>query len=370
MKNHSKLSISVKNLILVLVCMISVCISGMPHPSYATTQDDLDRKNAELEDLRERQSALSSDLTELTSQLDIAGRRLSEIDAGITAKQAEMDALQIELDRLDAEKNQQYSTMKLRIQYMYEHSTEDTLELLLQSKSLSELLTRTEYIRQISEYDRRMLAQLEDIFTQETQTQQALAADLEQLNNLKAQAAEEERRVKQLVAETQTKILQNDSAIAETEQLALQYEQQIEADRIAQEEAERNAAQPGGNGPVDNTPVDYDASDLAMLAAIIECEAGNQSYHGMLAVGSVVINRVNNTRFPSSISGVILAAGQFSPVASGRFSIVLARGARAQCVQAAQDVLSGNIVINALYFHVYRPGIDLGGTVIGDHVFF
>ena len=107
-----------------------------------------------------------------------------------------------------------------------------------------------------------------------------------------------------------------------------------------------------------------------MLAAIIEWEAGNQSYEGKLAVGRVVVNRVNSPRFANSISGVIYASGQFTPVASGRFTIVLSRGASASCVQAAQEVLNGNVTINALYFHVYRSGIDTYGTVIGDHIFY
>ena len=107
-----------------------------------------------------------------------------------------------------------------------------------------------------------------------------------------------------------------------------------------------------------------------MLAAIIECEAGNQPYEGKLAVGSVVINRVNSPRFANSISGVLYAPGQFTPVASGRFTIVLARGASAVCVQAAQEVLNGNITIDAHYFHMYRSGIDTYGTIIRDHIFF
>ena len=61
---------------------------------------------------------------------------------------------------------------------------------------------------------------------------------------------------------------------------------------------------------------------------------------------------------------------QLTPVASGRFTIVLSRGASASCVQAAQEVLNGNVTINALYFHVYRSGIDTYGTVIGDHIFY
>ena len=121
---------------------------------------------------------------------------------------------------------------------------------------------------------------------------------------------------------------------------------------------------------INNTPVNYDTSDLAMMAAIIECEAGNQSYEGKLAVGSVIVNRINSPKFGNTLQAVLYAPSQFSPVASGRFAIVLARGADAECTKAAKEVLNGHITINALYFHMYNSEVDKGGTVIGDHVFY
>ena len=87
------------------------------------------------------------------------------------------------------------------------------------------------------------------------------------------------------------------------------------------------------------------------------------------AVGSVVVNRINSPRFGNTLQAVLYAPSQFSPVASGRFSIVLARGANEECTRAAKEVLDGHITINALYFHVYNSEVDTGGTVIGDHVF-
>ena len=78
-----------------------------------------------------------------------------------------------------------------------------------------------------------------------------------------------------------------------------------------------------------------------MLAALIECEAGGESYTGMVAVGAVVVNRVNSGSFPNSVSGVIYQGGQFTPVATGTFQSVLSRGARSDCYAAAQAALSG-----------------------------
>ena len=80
-------------------------------------------------------------------------------------------------------------------------------------------------------------------------------------------------------------------------------------------------------------------SELALLAAIIQCEAGGESHTGKVAVGAVIMNRVRSSQFPNSITEVVYQSGQFSPVASGILSSVLSQGARSDCYQAAQEAL-------------------------------
>lgn len=108
--------------------------------------------------------------------------------------------------------------------------------------------------------------------------------------------------------------------------------------------------------------ISADSNDVAMLAALIECEAGGESYTGMVAVGAVVVNRVNSGSFPNSISGVIYQSGQFTPVATGTFQSVLSRGARSDCYAAAQAALAGESPVGGcLYFNSgYGSGIQIG----------
>ena len=108
--------------------------------------------------------------------------------------------------------------------------------------------------------------------------------------------------------------------------------------------------------------ISADSNDVAMLAALMECEAGGESYTGMVAVGAVVVNRVNSGSFPNSISGVIYQSGQFTPVATGTFQSVLARGARSDCYAAAQAALAGESPVGGcLYFNSgYGSGIQIG----------
>lgn len=379
-----------------LLISFAFIIAASPSVYFADTQNDYDNANKRLEELKKQQQGLSSELSGLTTQLSQSGEKIEQLDKQITDKQSELDSIQSDLDTLSGQKNEQYNAMKLRIKYMYEHNAASTLEFLVDSGSLSDFLVKTEYVQKISEYDRNMLEKFKNLIMEENTLKEQMDSDMKQLTALKDDASKEESKLKQLIYDKKNQIDISSNNINEAEQLALQCEQQLEQEKIerqraqeaAAKEAERqaeeaarknsqtdgsgtnNGSSDSGSAPVNTTPINYDASDLSMLAAIIECEAGNQSYEGMLAVGSVVINRVHSPRFANTISGVITAPYQFTPVMSGRFAIVLERGAKQTCVNAAQDVLNGKITINALYFHVYRGSIDDDGTVIGDHVFF
>lgn len=384
----------------IMAATFAVPFFAYPDQLMADTQDDLDAVNKQLEELRNKQSELNESYGELNENLSASGEKIASIEDAINAKQTEIDRSNKDIASMQEEIDQQYAAMKLRIQFMYENNNATILSTLLSAESLSDLLSKSEYIQQISNYDHQKMQELSDLLASLKETQAKLEQEMAELVTLKDDAAREADNFAVLLSQCQTELDTTSDSITDAEALALEYEKQIEqemlerqrremealeAARKAQEEADKannagNSGNTGGNSSSGSAMVDqnalnnvlknHTAEDVAMLAAIIECEAGNQSYEGKCAVGSVVINRVADPRFANSISGVIYAPYQFSPVASGRFAIVLARGANAACTQAAVDVLNGYININALYFHVYDSSVDVGGTVIGDHVFY
>ena len=104
------------------------------------------------------------------------------------------------------------------------------------------------------------------------------------------------------------------------------------------------------------------ASDLDLLAAIIWCEAGNQPYDGMVAVGQVVMNRVNSSSFPNTIAEVLNQPGQFTPSSSGSLQAAINAGVNSNCYAAAQDALNGAAPVPGypLYFNTHSGSYKLG----------
>lgn len=130
-----------------------------------------------------------------------------------------------------------------------------------------------------------------------------------------------------------------------------------------------------GSGKVQASPgrqnsggIPAGTSDATLLAALIQCEAGSESYEGQLAVGAVVVNRVKSSSYPNTISDVIFASGQFTPAGSGKLARVVSGGnISSSCVQAANEALSGVTNVGSAT-HFRRAG-GREGIVIGNHVF-
>lgn len=126
------------------------------------------------------------------------------------------------------------------------------------------------------------------------------------------------------------------------------------------EEAERKRKENRG-------AVAADADEVRLLGALIYCEAGNQSYEGMVGVGAVVMNRVKSGAYPNTIHAVIYSSGQFTPAMTGKVAKVYEGNIPEICLQAAQAAINGETTVgDATYFR--RAG-RREGYVLGDHVF-
>jgi peptidoglycan hydrolase CwlO-like protein len=364
-----------------------------------------EEQQSQLDSLKEYQINLSDELTELNNGLQEISNELADTQDEIAAKNVEIEAAESRIAELTTRSESQYEAMKKRVQYMYENGNQSYLELLLGASSFSDFLNRMEYAKSIYDYDRQELSDYQDTLAELKQQKEDLETAKEELLAAEQTKQEQKSKADSLVAAQQEKISAAKSDVADAEmeiadtdaEIARQkaYEEELETqkakeDAARQEEIKRqeeelinsqqpaasdNNANPDGTSTGDNTTGSdasgggtVNASDVAMLAALIQCEAGGESYEGKLAVGSVVMNRVDSSYFPDTVVGVIYQSGQFSPVASGRFAVVLSSGADASCVQAATEVLAGTRTLNCLYFR--RNNGLINGTVIGNHVFY
>ena len=87
-----------------------------------------------------------------------------------------------------------------------------------------------------------------------------------------------------------------------------------------------------------STAAGSNSSDVALLARLISAEARGEPYAGQVAVGAVVLNRMEHPSFPNTLSGVIYQSGAFTCVSDGQFNEPVDSG----CYQAARDAFNGS----------------------------
>ncbi len=114
------------------------------------------------------------------------------------------------------------------------------------------------------------------------------------------------------------------------------------------------------------------SNDEYLLARIISAEARGEPYSGQVAVGAVVLNRVDHPSFPNTIAGVIYQRGAFTALDDGQFDQPIADSA----YRAAREALAGSDPTGGCIYY-YNPQTATNAwirtlpitTRIGKHVF-
>jgi len=323
------------------------------------------------------QNSLLGELGSLNDELMQIGDNLERLESDIDTKEQEIaDTQQLLEDAIQTEQ-EQYESMKKRIQFMYENGESTYLELIFSSKSWGDFLNKSEYIESINAYDRKMLNQYKEVREVITEAKIKLDGELVELEGLEQAAVAEQERVSVLVSDTSKSVQKYENQIADAEAaiadyeamleeqeediaaLQKQYEQELALSKLAAQSAWRDVSQ-----------VTFAEGDRYLLANLIYCEAGGEPYEGQVAVGAVVMNRVLSSKFPDTVSGVIYQRKQFSPVASGRLTAALAvNKATPKCYKAADEAMAGvTNVGQCLFFRTPKPGLT--GISIGGHIFY
>lgn len=245
------------------------CCSLAVFPAFATKSSltDAKKKKTAIEQEMKRAKetlakleALKGDAVAYVKQMDATletlSEELSQLSTDIEAKEEQIAITTTELQAAEVTEAEQYEAMKLRIKYMYEKGDSSYVDLLLQARSLSELLNKAEYIGKISEYDREKLDEYIATKAQIAETKVVLETEHEELLDLQEQTEAKHASVEELLAAKQAELKSVESQIDAAEADVTEYQKDlkmqedsikaIEAEIKRQEEAAKKKAQASG----------------------------------------------------------------------------------------------------------------------------
>ena len=315
------------------------------------------RHTAEI--LLEEIQKVNEQMAEQAAGIEEANQEIARIDEEIAANEEAI--IQAEAD---LEEEKQYFAQVLKFVYESKES-EDEFSFIMGADDTMDIVNRSEYTSCFSGY-------INDIILKMQTSKNDITSKGYELSDLRADR-ETELKAYESGMQSLTDEINELSGLME------------EAEAKADDAEERSVLEGKSyDGSMSDVEYDGDGTDyyyvgeypytdeeLTLLAGIIECEAGSVSYPGMIAVGSVVMNRVASPNFANTIEGVIYAPYQFEPVSVGTYAVVLSRGPAESCYAAAREVLEGKRNVPNFYFKAawYAEAHGISGVNIGGNVF-
>jgi len=251
------------------VLLSGLCCLLLVFPAMATKsglEDAKKKKNALQEEMKRAEATvrnlenLKGDVVAYVKKLDASlaaiTDELTKLDADISSKEEQIALTQQELAEAEVIEAGQYESMKLRIKYMYEKGDSSYVDLLMESRSLSELLNKAEYIGKISEYDRMKLDEYVATKERIAETEQVLEQEHAELLDLQEQTEAKHASVEELLAAKQSELKKVEAQLADAEDAVSEYQKDlkkqedsikaIEAELKRQEEAAKKKAESSG----------------------------------------------------------------------------------------------------------------------------
>ncbi len=213
----------------------------------AQLEKALKEAQSTIEDLKDSKGDIESKVTELNQQLMDISARITDLENQLTAKSEDIQETKDELAGAKEREAQQYTDMKVRIQFMYENGQTSYLEALLSSRNISEFLNSADYIAQIQSYDRQKLTEYQDTVESIVNLEAQLEQEYTDLEALKSTVESNKATVAAMMRQKESELADISGDIEDAQSDADYYAAEIQAQEeliaaIKRAEAEKAAA--------------------------------------------------------------------------------------------------------------------------------
>ena len=268
--------------------LLLLCLS---FPAYGTKKEleaekektsviEEEKKKVEdtLKNLEGQKADTESYVRQLDQEMAAISSQLEELSGQIADKESEIAVTQEELSAAQEAEVQQYDAMKLRIKYMYEKGDTTFIDLILESKSISQLLNRAEYISQISQYDRQMLDEYAATRQTIADNEAKLESERADLLALQESTQAKHNSVEELLAAKEEQLKSYETQIASAQSQINAYEQDLAAQesKIRQIEEEMQKAEEEARKKAESSGTSYTVKSLGNTKFIWPCPSSSR----------------------------------------------------------------------------------------------
>lgn len=225
---------------LISLLLVGVLCFGLAGEVNASSISETKKK---AEELKDKKKSAEAEKESISGQLNTLLSEMETMKTTIEKKEEEISEKEDELIQAQVDENDQYESMKKRIKYMYENGNAQFVEILCESKDLSDFLNKSEYISTISEYDRDMLRQFQKIVKKVEKQEAELKAEKKEMETLQDELIEKQSSMETLLATKNKEIESLKKEISENDTKLKALEEAAKAaEEAARKKAEAEAA--------------------------------------------------------------------------------------------------------------------------------
>lgn len=267
---HKKIHVKTKNkicaavLVFVLAGSLTAGACAVPNV-YAKTEAEKKRdaykkklkaKNSDIANIKDSQSDVKDSIIAAAAKMKTLLSKQEQLKSDIKDKQNEVEQANKKLEEAKEEEQNQYDAMKLRIQYLYENSTDNSIwSAILESNGLSDMLNRIEYATDLYKSDRELMTSYQNAVKKVEDWTMQLADEMDSLLALQDKYQTQQGELKTLMAKLEQQKDAYAQQLAEAQKQAQDYKKTISkqeaiirAQEAAAARANANTYDGGGTG--------------------------------------------------------------------------------------------------------------------------
>ena len=267
---HKKIHVKTKNkicaavLVFILAGSLTAGACAVPNV-YAKTEAEKKRdaykkklkaKNSDIANIKDSQSDVKDSITAAAARMKTLLSKQEQLKSDIKDKQNEVEQANKKLEEAKEEEQNQYDAMKLRIQYLYENSTDNSIwSAILESNGLSDMLNRIEYATDLYKSDRELMTSYQNAVKKVEDWTMQLADEMDSLLALQDKYQTQQGELKTLMAKLEKQKDAYAQQLAEAQKQAQDYKKTISkqeaiirAQEAAAARANANTYDGGGTG--------------------------------------------------------------------------------------------------------------------------
>ncbi len=190
-------------------------------------QSQLDDVNKQISDFKGAQADIGDEISELDAEMVALLTDINLIQEAIKDKEKDIADTQAAYDEAVAEQDRQYESMKIRIRFMYEKGDASYLQIFLGAKGMGDMMNKANYVEELYEYDRKLLAEYQEQVQQVAMLKDTLEEEKSELQTSETELAEEQAYVEQVLAQKKEEYENYNVVLAKARQEAAAYTARI-----------------------------------------------------------------------------------------------------------------------------------------------